>query len=93
MSLSEIERESKQLLSVGRVEAELVNVLFVLIESLVGGSQELFVGPKVMLGLLNLIDKSLELNGVSIGSFEVGLVAERDVFKTMHFTEAPEHVV
>jgi hypothetical protein len=46
-----------------------------------------------MLGLLDLIDKSLELNGVSIGSFEVGLVAERDVFKTMHFTKAPEHVV
>lgn len=93
MPLSEVERESKQLFSVRRVEVELVNMLFVFIKSLVGGSLELFVGPKVMLGLLNLVDKGLELNGVSIGCFEVSLVAERDVFKSMHFTEAPEHVV
>jgi len=46
-----------------------------------------------MLGSLNLVHKGLKLDGVSIGSFEVSLVAERDVFKTVDLTETPEPVV
>jgi hypothetical protein len=72
------------------MESELVDVLLVLVKRGVSGSEELFVGAEVVLGSFNLVHKGLKLDGVSIGSFEVSLVAERDVFKTVDLTETPE---
>jgi len=69
LSLSKVEGESKELLSVGGVEVELVDGFLVLVKRLVSGSQEFFVGSKVLLGSLNLVDEGLELDGVSVGSF------------------------
>ena len=71
------------------MEAELVDVLLVLVKRCVSGSEELFVGAEVLLGSLDFVYKSLELDRVSISSFEIGLVAERDVFKTVDLTETP----
>jgi len=64
-------------------------VLLVLIKRGVSGSEELFVGAEVLLGSFDFVYKSLELDGVSISSFKFGLVAERDVFKTVDLTETP----
>lgn len=90
LSLSEVEGECEELLSVGGVEAKLVDVLLVLVKRGVSGSEELFVRAKVLLRSFNLVYKGLKLDGVSVGSFKLGLVAERDVFKTVDLTETPD---
>ena len=72
------------------MESELVDVLLVLVKRRVSGSEELFVRAKVLLRSFNLVHKGLKLDGVSVGSFKLGLVAERDVFKTVDLTETPD---
>lgn len=93
LSLSQVEGECEQLLSVGDVEAHLVDVLLVFVKRLVGGGEELFVGSEVSLGSLHIVNKSLKLDGVSISSLNSSFVTERDVFKTVDLTEVPEQGV